>query len=91
MILYQMHEHGTMSRTLRQSEPLPDISEFGHEHCAPPLDAVVNRLKVMVAKNPVVYPEPIKGELQVEVGGTERRVRCTFNDNADERCTITME
>lgn len=91
MILYQMHEHGTMSRALRKSEPLPDISEFGDDLCAPPLDAVVNRLKVMSAKNPVVYPEPIEGEFQVQVGGAEHRVRCTFNDNADERCTLTMK
>lgn len=91
LVLYQMFHGGPDRRVLRESEPLPIISEFGDDLQPPPLDAVVNRLKVMFRLNPVKYPEPTDGSLQVWIGGCECRVSCRFDDASDNRCEIKME
>ena len=91
MILYRMFQDGTTSRMLRQSGPLASVAELGTELTAPPLDAVVNRLKIMAGLNPVMYPKRVEGTIQLTIGGTECRVNCRFDDSADDRCSIRLE
>lgn len=91
LILYQMFHDGTDRRLLQESEALPIISEFGGDIQPPSFEAVVNRLKVMARLNPVKYPKPTDGSLQIWIGGHECRVLCRFDDGADSRCEIRME
>ncbi len=91
MILYGMFKNDIGSRILRQSEYLPPIAELGEQLQPPPLDAAINRLKIMAGLNPGIYSKPVEGAIQLTIGGTDCRVLCRFDDSTDDRCDITME
>ena len=91
MLLYGMFQNGVGSRILRRSEPLLPLAAPGSALQPPPLDAVVNRIKVMAGLNPVIYSTPAEGTIRLTIGETECRVFCRFDDSTDDRCTVRME
>ena len=90
-ILFEMTESHMQKRVLRTSEPLTAITILGNTVAPPPLDVVVNRLKVMTGLNPVIYPTQVEGSLIVWVKGEDHTFTCQFDDNSDNRCMITMK
>lgn len=65
---------------LRRSQPLPVPTTGGLPGDPPDFAHVVNRLKILCGLDPVSYPRPIEGTIELVVGGIHVVVRACFDD-----------
>ncbi len=96
LLLMEMSPDGLGTRTLKRSEILPSIRFRDEKVEPPPVDDVVNRLKLMCALKPRRYRKPVDGTMGLtlnlnELGPRQFKVTCHFDDQADACCTIRME
>jgi hypothetical protein len=90
LLLYHMVKNDTDTQILREAESLPSLAGELGAVSPPPLDRLLNRLKVLSGLNPVTYPAPVEGSIPLCIGGEMFRAKTFFDDASNDRCRISM-
>lgn len=91
MLLYQMHESRTPIQVLHRAQSLPTLSLHDQILEPPPLELVLNRLKIMCGLNPVHYSTDIVGSCNLTIQQQEFSVNVTLNDESEAACKIEFQ
>ncbi|NLX22984.1 MAG: hypothetical protein GXY55_15125 [Phycisphaerae bacterium] len=76
---------------LRPSEPLPEVPHYDLDE-QPPIQRVVNRLKVMAGLDPVHFPQPRDGRIELQIRVAKCFLHVRFNDTGpDPSVTLRLE
>ena len=90
-MLLQMFESSAMPRVLKRSAPLLDLTFRNETVTAPPLHDVLARLKEKCRIVPQPPAGPVEGTFDLTVQGTQCKLWCRFDDDADICCEIRLE
>lgn len=91
-LLKMMLKKSLFSLRLTASEPLPRIENADGSADSPPnYQAVINRLKVMSRLDPIAYPTPVQGKIEVPCGSHILVYETHFEDKASPPvCQINL-
>ena len=88
LLLFAMCKDDRSQVILRRSHPLPMFPELEH---TPDFSHVCNRLKVMCNLELIRSEEPIEGNIQLSISGTQFAIRSYFDEQcADPYCQLTV-
>jgi hypothetical protein len=90
-MLLGMFQSKTETRSLNRSEALLPLTAGKQTAEPPPLDDVLNRLKVLCNLKPKAYKKPVDGVFDIQIQNVPCKVTCHFDDRADTCCVIRLE
>jgi len=82
-LILNMFRAGTVSCMLIESEPMPQIPDYDKE--MPTFEHLMNRLKVLCQLDPVRYPLPKQGKVELMLSNHIYFLHASFDDCAADR------
>ena len=93
-LLGHILKKGLQEVVLRSRSPLPGADFAGRSEgppTLPPVDQVLNRLKVVAGLSPQLYPKPVKGVIRKTTPVYTMEVTAEFEDRpGDSVCRLRM-